>query len=101
MTTDRALDEALEEIAALRQRVDELTRAEALARASEERREQTEQALLRSEARFRALATHAPVGIFQTDKAGECTFVNARWSAITGLSAEEAMGPGWSRTLHP
>lgn len=102
MTTAREPDEASrEEIAALRQRVAELTQAESIARANEEQRRRTEEALLVSETRFRALTTLAPVGIFQTDKAGDCLFVNERWCAITGLTPDEAMGPGWSRTLHP
>jgi PAS domain S-box-containing protein len=43
----------------------------------------------------------SPVGIFQTDSEGYCLFVNQRWSEITGISATEAQGEGWIRTLHP
>jgi diguanylate cyclase (GGDEF)-like protein/PAS domain S-box-containing protein len=53
-----------------------------------------------SEERFRLLATNAPVGIYQLDAAGRCVFVNPRWCEIAGLNAEEAAGPGWTRTLH-
>ncbi|MBI4984701.1 MAG: PAS domain S-box protein, partial [Rhodocyclales bacterium] len=57
--------------------------------------------LRESEERFRMLATHAPVGIYQIDAVGNCLFVNRRWSEIAGLSPEEATGQGWTRTLHP
>ena len=57
--------------------------------------------LRESEERFRMLATHAPVGIYQVDTEGNCLFANRRWSEIAGLSAEEAAGQGWTRTLHP
>ncbi len=58
------------------------------------------EALQESESRFRALTNHAPVGIFTTDLDGQCTLVNARWSAISGLSFELAKGTGWSNALH-
>ena len=61
---------------------------------------QIEQALKQSEAKFRALVTQAPVGIFQTDCQGDCLYVNPRWLEITGLSKAEAMGKGWSNALH-
>jgi diguanylate cyclase (GGDEF)-like protein/PAS domain S-box-containing protein len=54
-----------------------------------------------SEERFRMLATHAPVGIYQIDTAGNCLFVNRRWCEIAGLSAAEAAGQEWMRTIHP
>jgi len=57
--------------------------------------------LRESEERFRTLATHAPVGIYQIDTDGNCLFVNPRWCEIAGLSADEAAGQGWTRTLHP
>jgi two-component system cell cycle sensor histidine kinase/response regulator CckA len=61
---------------------------------------QTESELRASEERFRAVANHAPVGIFQTDMEGGCTYVNERWSEITGLSMEQARGHGWLSALH-
>jgi PAS domain S-box-containing protein len=54
-----------------------------------------------SEERFRALAQHAPAGIFQTDAQGSCIYVNERWTALAGLTAAEAAGDGWSAALHP
>ena len=62
---------------------------------------QAERALCRSESHFRLLVTQAPVGIFQTDEAGNCLFVNPRWIELTGLSLAEAKGQGWTSALHP
>jgi PAS domain S-box-containing protein len=64
-------------------------------------RRQAEDALRSSEQRFRTLTTHAPVGIFLTDREGKCLFVNARWCEMAGLSPEEAQGQGWAGALHP
>jgi PAS domain S-box-containing protein len=64
-------------------------------------RRRAEVALADSERRFRALVTHAPVGIFETDAQGDCRFVNDRWTLLAGMSAEAALGDGWARALHP
>jgi PAS domain S-box-containing protein len=64
-------------------------------------RKKAEQALRQAEERYRKLATHAPVGIFHTDDQGRCQFVNEAWCAIVGVNAEQAMGHGWARFLHP
>ena len=61
---------------------------------------QAERALRQSESHFRVLVTQAPVGIFQTDEAGNCLFVNPRWKSLTGLSLAEAKGQGWTQALH-
>lgn len=54
-----------------------------------------------SETRFRTLSEASPLGMFATDAAGACTYTNSRWQTIYGLSEAEALGDGWSRTLHP
>jgi PAS domain S-box-containing protein len=43
----------------------------------------------------------SPVGLFQTDRAGSCVYVNERWCELTGLPTDEALGNGWTRALHP
>ena len=43
----------------------------------------------------------APIGIFETDALGSCTFVNDRYCQLTGLSSADALGAGWTRVLHP
>jgi PAS domain S-box-containing protein len=57
--------------------------------------------LKQSEQRFTSLATAAPVGIFRTDKEGNCLYVNKRWCEIAGLSAANAAGFGWVNGIHP
>ncbi|MFZ5479609.1 MAG: PAS domain S-box protein [Myxococcota bacterium] len=64
-------------------------------------RNQVERALRESEARFQTLARVSPVGIWRTDAAGECIYVNERWCEISGLAPEEARGRGWARAIHP
>lgn len=57
--------------------------------------------LVDSERRYHTLAEIAPVGIFRTDRSGDCVYVNSYWAAITGVPLEEALGKGWERALHP
>jgi PAS domain S-box-containing protein len=53
------------------------------------------------EPRFRALATSAPVGIYELDGEGNCVFVNEYWTQLAGITAEEALGLGWRKVIHP
>lgn len=64
-------------------------------------REQARAALRQSEQRFRALSASAPIGIFQTDAQGMCTYVNAHYLAVSGLTLEQSLGPGWQSIIHP
>jgi PAS domain S-box-containing protein len=57
--------------------------------------------LQRSEQRLSTLLNTTPVGVYETDADGNCIYVNPRWCEITGISAEEVKGEGWSRALHP
>ncbi len=63
-------------------------------------RKRDERALREAESLYRRLATMAPVGLFQTDAAGNYTFVSDRWCAITGLDREAALGQGWVQAIH-
>ena len=60
-----------------------------------------ERALTDSEARFRALTSAAPVGIYETDPEGNTTYVNERWCEIAGITRDEAEGQGWTEAVHP
>jgi PAS domain S-box-containing protein len=62
---------------------------------------EAEAGLKASHMRFRALSHQAPVGIFETDLAGRCTFVNEAWCALVGLTQKEALGAAWNQTVHP
>jgi two-component system CheB/CheR fusion protein len=64
-------------------------------------RRQAEEALLQSWNQYRNLATLAPVGIFQADRAGDCVYVNEKWCQIAGMTQEAARGKGWIKHLHP
>jgi PAS domain S-box-containing protein len=48
---------------------------------------------------FRLLTDAAPIGIFQTDLDNRYVQTNPRWTEITGVSAEEAVGQKWEIIL--
>lgn len=62
---------------------------------------QTARELTASESRFRVLSEGSPLGVYATDAQGACTYVNPRWQEIFGLKGEDALGTGWTRSLHP
>jgi PAS domain S-box-containing protein len=62
---------------------------------------QAEAALRESEYKFRTLASHAPVGIFQTGPKGDNVFVNDSWCAMAGFTPDKAHGDGWTNAVHP
>jgi diguanylate cyclase (GGDEF)-like protein/PAS domain S-box-containing protein len=62
-------------------------------------RHRDEQALRKSEQRFRALSEHAPVGILQTDEHGSCWYANGRFCEIVGRSEDDLRGAGWLAIL--
>ncbi|MCL4244734.1 MAG: PAS domain S-box protein [Candidatus Dadabacteria bacterium] len=59
------------------------------------------EALKYSEERYQTLADVAPIGIFQSDAAGNGVYVNDRLCEITGITREEAYSDGWRDRLHP
>lgn len=64
-------------------------------------KKQVEMELQESEERYQTLARVSPVGIFRTNKYGLTTYVNPTWCRISGLSADEALGEGWLKVVHP
>ena len=54
-----------------------------------------------SRSRYRELASIAPVGIFRMDAAKQIVYVNEKWCAMAGISAEKALGQGWLAAVHP
>jgi PAS domain S-box-containing protein len=64
-------------------------------------RKRIEAALQASQSRYRALVTTAPVGIYQTDAAGNSIFVNQQCLELLGLPLDEVLGRGWANALHP
>lgn len=61
---------------------------------------QAEEAYQESETRFKILAEMAPVGIYLTDKKGNCIYVNNKWCEMAGLIPDEAMGEGWLNGIY-
>ena len=60
-----------------------------------------ELSLKASERRYASLAAAAPVAIFRFDTPLNCVYVNERWSDLSGLPMESALGHGWMQSLHP
>ncbi len=62
----------------------------------------TEVALADSERRMRTLVDSAPIGIFETNPWGSCTYVNPEFCSITRIvDPNDALGFGWGKVLHP
>ncbi len=59
------------------------------------------QELADSEYRYASLAAAVPIGILRTDCHGSCTYVNAQWCRIAGLTDDQALGHGWIAAVHP
>jgi PAS domain S-box-containing protein len=57
--------------------------------------------LIESEERFRTMADTAPVMIWMSDENGFCNFFNEGWLKFTGKTLDDAVGNGWTKSLHP
>lgn len=64
-------------------------------------RKAIEAALRASQRHYAVLAEATPVGIFWFDTEGNCTYVNDRWSELTGQPKDVGLGMGWLQTVHP
>ncbi len=68
----------------------------------QQQRERLSEDELRSqEALYASLTTAAPIGIFHADADGACRYVNDRWTQLSGIPLEKALGDGWIAALHP
>ncbi len=54
-----------------------------------------------SEEHFRTLVDTIPALVWSAHPDGSAEFLNRRWLDHTGLSAEEALGWGWTGAIHP
>jgi two-component system, sensor histidine kinase and response regulator len=61
---------------------------------------QSQALLQKSEAKFRTLGESAPDCIFLADSAGQWVYCNSPWTTLTGLSAADSLGQGWTHALH-
>lgn len=64
-------------------------------------RKRFEEAVKRSEARFRMLADTVPQLVWVARGDGALEYFNQRWYEFTGLTPEQSQGTGWVRVLHP
>ncbi|MBM4054108.1 MAG: response regulator [Planctomycetes bacterium] len=62
---------------------------------------QEKDALEEKERRYRTITNILPVGIFYADTDGNFSYVNEQWCEISGLTANESLGDGWTKALHP
>lgn len=60
-----------------------------------------ERAGLQDRGSRRALSMALNIGLFDADTEGGFTWVNRRFSDLTGLGLEEARGAGWHLAIHP
>lgn len=58
-------------------------------------------ALRESEALFRGIADSVPVMMWLTDANGQATYHSKRWLELTGQGEIDALGSGWSLSVHP
>ncbi|PYJ12242.1 MAG: histidine kinase, partial [Verrucomicrobia bacterium] len=65
------------------------------------RLKQAEQSSRESDARFRTVADTAPVMIWMSGPDKEGIFFNKGWLEFTGRTADEEMGEGWLKGVHP
>ncbi|MEZ0470804.1 PAS domain S-box protein [Luteimonas salinilitoris] len=61
----------------------------------------TEKQLRTKSAELEAVNDSAPMGLFRTDAAGRCTYVNRTYEQISSLPQAQALGDGWTQALHP
>ena len=53
------------------------------------------EALVESQRRYQSLAAAAPVAIYRLDADAKCVDLNRRWSDLTGIPIDEALGRRW------
>ena len=91
---DKSKPELIDELVQLRYQVAGLQASLAKKQASEE-------ALQKSEERYRLLAEAIPHPVWRSDAEGRQIDCNRRWQEYTGQTPEDAQGDGWMKALHP
>jgi diguanylate cyclase (GGDEF)-like protein/PAS domain S-box-containing protein len=64
-------------------------------------RKRAQDALVESEARFRALADASSALIWQTDPQGKAIYINPRHQVLSGIPTQQLLGDGWGQIIHP
>jgi PAS domain S-box-containing protein len=102
----RALHDALESlkssrrIGTLKSPVTEIQAAMAATQATAETLATRAELLTASEEKFRTISHAAPAIVWVTDAYG-IAFINERWTELTGQPTEQALGQGWTASVHP
>ncbi len=92
----------LERVAALERQVSELLdRQKILVERLEAAQREIAPDHLDSQRRFRTLATHSPMGIFQIDLEGNLLYANDRFRTIAGIAPDANDAECCSRSVHP
>lgn len=55
----------------------------------------------RGESLFRSMADVAPIMVWISDAAGDCTWFNRQWLEFTGRKLVQELGDGWTEGVHP
>ncbi len=63
-------------------------------------RERAEQELRQSESKYRQLVNHLHEIVFQTDCAGNWTYLNPAWTVVTGFKTHESLGKPLIDSVH-
>ncbi|MES2732185.1 MAG: PAS domain S-box protein [Bacteroidota bacterium] len=64
-------------------------------------RKHAEQAVRRSEEKFRFMTEFIPQIVWTANPDGQLDYYSGRWMEYTGLTLQESMGKGWYTSLHP
>jgi PAS domain S-box-containing protein len=64
-------------------------------------RKKAVKAVVESEARFRTMASLAPLIIWTADEKGEFNFLSVKWEEVTGKSVDYGLGNSWQQLIHP
>ena len=65
------------------------------------KRKRAEEALAESESFYRQTLESIPGMVFTTRANGYCDYQSSQWVKFTGVPAEEMVGDGWNKLLHP
>ncbi|MEA3213749.1 MAG: hypothetical protein QOE70_6806 [Chthoniobacter sp.] len=83
------------------ERTAELSRTNAALQTEVAEHKRAEEALRESEARFRMLVESSPGHVWTASPEGAIDYVSQRLVDYTGCPAEEILGHGWQRLVHP
>jgi diguanylate cyclase (GGDEF)-like protein/PAS domain S-box-containing protein len=60
-----------------------------------------DQVLRLRQAELQAVNDSSPLGLFMTDLAGNCTYLNRTYEVMSGAESQQIVGDAWFKSLHP